>query len=164
MTDIDMIDYETLDYTDDRRVQMQDDGTVLVTGGIPYVDNDRIVSYDPGSDAFVARGRCSTDRDVLWNPASGLMAFASAEEAVCHIIGAPSELENLGGEYRMFLLMNEDGTPYADSGCAPDALLVQQRPGPLDAAWCAFENNTVDPTRFYGPTPEDAADAFFGID
>ncbi len=116
MTDIEAINYEELDYTDDRRVQLQDDGTILVTFGVLY-DTDRVVSYYnqiDGVDYFIARGRTSTDCDV-YDDSDGynrrLRLFASAEAAVCHIIGAPSDLQFDGREYRMFLLMNEDGTP-----------------------------------------------------
>lgn len=160
MTDV--ITYEELDYTRDRRVQAQADGTVLVTAGVQQSLADRILFQD--GDVWFARGIHSADDDVLWNEASGLMGFGSVEEAICHIIGAPSELEDLGGEHQMFLLMNEDGTAYADEGCPPETLLVQQRPGPPETSWCAFEAHTDEPVRFYGDTPEAAADAYFGIE
>lgn len=156
------VTYEELDYTNDRRVQAQEDGTVLVTAGVLDSGTDRVLSQD--GDRWFARGAHNADCDVRWSETSGLMGFGSVEEAVCHIMGAPSELEDLGGEYRMFLLMNEDGTAYADAGCLPDTLLVQQRPGPSETSWCAFEAHTDGPARFYGATPEAAADAYFGIE
>ncbi len=164
MTDV--INYEELDYTDDRRVRALENGSVFVTSGVLHSDTDRIASQvDVG--CWVVRGATTSDCDLL-DPGdrhrTRMQVFGSAEEAVCFIVGAPSELTFDGGEYRMSLLNNEDGTAYIDPTTGlPDVLLVQQWSGPAGESWCAFEEHAAEYVRFYGDTPEAAADAYFGI-
>jgi hypothetical protein len=155
-----IIDYETMDYTHDRRVWSRSDGTIVVTGGVLYTDTDRVVF--PDGDYWFARGLHTTDCDIH-DPGdryrTRLNPFCSAEEAVCHIIGAPSDLVADGDGYRMYLLLNEDGTPFPDPVTGrTSALLVQ----PTANGWNAFEEDTDAPYVFVGATPEAAADAYFG--
>jgi hypothetical protein len=162
-----VINYTEFDYTHDRRVQAQDDGTILVTSGVLYSDTDRVLSQENGY--WYARGRTTHDCDITDDGDkyhTRLQAFDSAEEAACHIVGAPAELEYDGRYHRMFLSTNDDGTPYIDTDTnRPYTLLVQHRPErPPETAWFAFEGHVDDPHIFVGPTPERAADAYFGIE
>jgi hypothetical protein len=159
-------DYTALDYSSDRRVATLDDGTVLIRAGVPYADQDRVAVCF--GNYWTVRGGTSTDFDVLDEGdryRTRLQQFSSAEEAIFHVIGAPTDLFADGDVFRLHLLANEDGGPvHTDTGVPYD--LIVEFPwtdSRARQAWCASEEAADLPNRFYGDSPEAAADAYFGI-